>query len=96
MKPSSASSSSVILSFSKDYLGDKRTSYNQRLSLNLSLPYLDKSQSPSSSLSVCLEIVGRTVRYPQVRIIWSISVESLGTKPQLIEASEPIMKFHPH
>ena len=89
MEPTTVSSSSIILSFPKDYLGDKRTSYNQRLSLNLSLPYFDKSQSLLDSLSVCLEIVGRTVRYPQVRIIWSIPVDNLGTKPQLIEVSAP-------
>lgn len=93
VEPSSASSSSVILSFPKDYLGNKRTSYNQRLSLNLSLPYFDKSSSTSASLSVCLEIVGQTVRYPQVRIIWSLSMENFGTKPQLIEVSTPYPEF---
>ena len=85
VEPVSPSSSSVILSFPKDYLGDKQTAYSQRLSLIISLPYFDKSLSTSTSLSVCLEIVGRTVRYPQVRIIWRLETENLGAKPHLIE-----------
>ena len=51
--------------------------------MSLSLPYLN--QSGVSDLMACLEVVGRTVRYPQVRIIWPLKVDDLGTEPQLIE-----------
>ena len=85
MEPSAVSSRSLILSFPKDYLGDKRTAYNQRLAMSISLPYLNRSES--SDLTACLEIVGQTVRYPQVRIIWPLKADNLGAEPQLIEVS---------
>ena len=88
VEPSAESPGSVILSFPKDYLGDKRTAYNQNLTVTISLPHLDKSQS--SDLTACLEMVGQTVRYPQVRIIWPLKAEDLGTEPLLFEVSSTL------
>lgn len=85
VEPSTESPGSVIVSFPKDYLGDKRTAYNQRLTMTISLPHFNKSLS--SDVTACLEVISRTVRYPQVRIIWPLEVDDLGTEPRLFEVS---------
>lgn len=71
--------SSLSISFPEFFLGDKRTSYNQLLTLNLSIP----NMAPANCCHVFVEIVGRFSRYRQVALVAELPPPS--NQPQLIE-----------
>ena len=70
---------SLSISLPKPFLGDKRTSYNQRLTFDLSV----QNMVPGDSCHVFVEVVGRLSRYRQITLVAELPCP--GNLPQLLE-----------
>ena len=70
---------SLYISLPDYFLGDRRTSFNQLLSLNLSIPNI----APDDRCHVFVEVVGRSSRYRQIALVAELPPPS--NQPQLLE-----------
>ena len=78
--PRSSSSNRLTISLPSGYLGDKRTSYGQRLFLNISLPTMAAGEEDYGG---SLEIVSTRTRHRPVRLV--LPLPPLQRDPQLVE-----------
>ena len=78
--PRSSSSNRLTISFPSGYLGDKRTSYGQRLLLNISLPAMATGEE---DYGASLEIMSTRTRHRPLRLV--LPLPPLQRDPQLVE-----------
>ena len=80
--------SSLSVSLPNSFLGDKRTSYNQRLTFNLSIP----DMASDDGCHVYVEVVGRLSRYRQVMLV--AKIPGVGNQPQVSEVYTHVHVHH--
>ena len=77
----------LTLSFPHLYLGDKRTAFGQKLSLNISLPELPENITSKlpSPVTGRLELTTSPSQFERYKLWFEVKLDVTTTKPQIVE-----------